>query len=189
MVNIYKKPETSLNQSEVINYSQHYPLLIAGSITYLFGVYLWGQTKKPYSYTEWPDYLIIIFLIALGLGIVYTITKRNLMTKKYKNYHHIIYQEEIYDLAGIAKYTEQSEDTVFDDVQELIKKGYFNFIRINPLTNTLDGAYIKSQREKIKHGIVRCMGCGANNEVTENKISECEYCGRKLTLSEIKPKE
>lgn len=189
MANRNKKGETSLNQSEVIDYKRHYPLLAAGSLIYAFGLFLWGQTKKPYAYPEWPDYLMITFAVILGLGIVYSISKRNIMIKKYKNYHHIIYQEEIYDLTGIADYTDQSEDAVFNDIQELIKKGYFNFIRINPLTNTLDGAYIKAQKKKIKHGVIRCMGCGANNEVTENKITECEYCGRKLTLSEFKPEE
>lgn len=184
-----KKEETSLNQSEVINYKLHYPLLVAGSLIYAFGLFLWGQTKKPYAYPEWPDYLIIIFAIVVGLGIVYIISKRNNMIKKYKNYHHIIYQEEIYDLAGIAKYTEQSEDIVYNDIQELIKKEYFNFIRINPLTKTLDGAYIKAQNKKIKRGIIRCMGCGASNEVIENEITECEYCGRKLTLSKYKNEE
>lgn len=135
------------------------------------------------------DVYAILFFIIAGVVLI-TIgqgTKRS--AEKIKKYISIIINHGERSLTNIAAAIPTSYEACSKDLQQMIKKGYFNGAYINELSNQIIFPIENVLHEKIDTGlnnnknanlemvVVSCTSCGANNKLAKGSVEECQYCG------------
>ena len=116
--------------------------------------------------------LACVVLIIIGLRI-----KRRI--RRFKEYVHLISQEQITSLREIADATGRTFSFVESDLQSMIRHKFFPSARIDEITEeiiitrSLNGIDITG----LDMETVFCMGCGAPVVKRRHSAAQCEYCG------------
>lgn len=124
-----------------------------------------------------------IFMLFAGLALVFVGRIASKNAGKYKKYINMIVNQGMRSISRIADAIPTSSEQAIQDIQDMIKKGFFKEAYINFSTNkivfTLEEVQQKSfQSESTTNQIVvTCNGCGANNKVGRGQVGECQYCG------------
>ena len=164
--------------------------LIGYSIVFIFGLPLILGEYKEVS-------LIIVALIFIGFGVSLILVgiriKRRI--KRFKNYLNIILNENQTSLESIASMTSKSIDFVTSDLLIMIYKKFFINIYVDKNSRrvilkgsestTINSPIIKSTVTKnvpVNMITVTCRSCGAANNVPDNSIVECEFCGSPISI-------
>ncbi len=127
---------------------------------------------------------LITYLVMLLIGIFMLIKAKTMKENSdyFANYFTLITQNKIYkfnELASIV--TGKTPEEVAIDINTMVTIGYFSDFYVEQLSNSnvnfeTEPFNIPNQRTN-----KNCPGCGANLILTSGKISECEYCGTKIT--------
>jgi hypothetical protein len=65
----------------------------------------------------------------------------------------------------------EGEKTILDEIEDM-------FDEPGRVLDEMEGASEAPAQKRMT--VVKCKGCGANNEVVVDRVSECEYCGSKI---------
>lgn len=154
--------------------------LVWGVLFFFFGLFGFvGDVQDAYIY----DYSGLIMGIAFmfgGLAMVYSATKANLNLERYHAYNQLIFKKGVFSIDMLARSMDKTYAETLQDLDLLVRKGYLQDMSVNRDTRMIEGLFVSKYKASVKSKMVRCPGCGANNEVIEHETTECEYCGRKL---------
>lgn len=121
-----------------------------------------------------------LFFVFAGLALVFVGKMSAKKAVKFKKYIKLIVNEGLRSIPSIAAAIPATADEATEDIQEMIKKGFFMDAYINFSTNKLVFIREENQVESnlmTSQLIVSCNGCGANNKVASGQVSKCQYCG------------
>lgn len=149
---------------------------------------------------------VFVFLVLAAVALVFFGRKFRRMGSVFKEYIELIVNQEVRKIEMICERTGKSYTEVYNDVEEMIEKGYFKRAYINDrheiifgikegektildeiedmfdepgrVLDEMEGASEAPAQKRMT--VVKCKGCGANNEVVVGRVSECEYCGSKI---------
>ncbi|MCT4631936.1 MAG: DUF2852 domain-containing protein [Firmicutes bacterium] len=149
---------------------------------------------------------VFVFLVLAAVALVFFGRKFRRMGSVFKEYIELIVNQEVRKIEMICERTGKSYTEVYNDVEEMIEKGYFKRAYINDrheiifgikegektildeiedmfdepgrVLDEMEGASEAPAQKRMT--VVKCKGCGANNEVVVDRVSECEYCGSKI---------
>lgn len=149
---------------------------------------------------------VFVFLVLAAVALVFFGRKFRRMGSVFKEYIELIVNQEVRKIEMICEITGKSYTEVYNDVEEMIEKGYFKRAYINDrheiifgikegektildeiedmfdepgrILDEMEGASEAPAQKRMT--VVKCKGCGANNEVVVGRVSECEYCGSKI---------
>lgn len=99
----------------------------------------------------------------------------------YKRYLNMIVNHNERNLDNIASSTNSTYDEVKSILTRMIESGYIKDAYIHESSHELVINVSDDISSEATSKIVRCKGCGANNTVISEKISECEYCGSHIS--------
>lgn len=130
---------------------------------------------------------VIIYLVFFVGGVL--LLKKAKETKKianrYKKYLNLVINQNIKSIDGIASAVGLSYDVVSNELEKMIDSGYLNNAYINQNNREIvlrqhDHEFYNQKstqnQESAKRVTVRCPGCGANNVVVVDRVTECDYC-------------
>ncbi|WP_438318709.1 hypothetical protein [Sporosarcina sp. FA9] len=129
----------------------------------------------------------MLFFVIAGVALVRVGKKATINAVKHKKYIDLIVNKSLRSISSIASAIPVTHDIAIIDIQEMIKKGYFDNIYIN--FNTDEVVFIQADSvnnnsainsfsdRKIEMQLVSCNGCGANNKVETGEVGQCLYCG------------
>lgn len=134
------------------------------------------------KYTEalWP---------CLLFAVVFLIWGRNSKARsiRYKQYIKSVLIERKLKVEDIANSVGLSKQIVRDDLSKMSAKNYFSAGYFDISSDSIVFPYRDAWKEdtkttiKAETKVVTCKGCGASNTVLEGTVTECEYCGSKLS--------
>lgn len=139
------------------------------------------------------DIIATLFFAAAGFVLNRLSKKLKGDAERVKQYLAVIINENVHKLDDIAEKTGRSYETVKNDIEAMIQKGYLlnAYIDENLREVVLSGsARVKSEitvddniqpDEAPVTRVVTCRCCGANNTISGTS-GECEYCGSPLKL-------
>lgn len=129
----------------------------------------------------------IIFLIATGIGLLIiagacllAALRLTTMQGHLKRYLAILTGVESIGIEKIAGITHARPSKVRDEIQSMINSGMISDFYIDYGRDlVVSTKYIPKTSHKT---VVRCSGCGGNNEVIVGITKHCSYCGQLLLL-------
>lgn len=135
---------------------------------------------------------IIVAIFFIGGGVALTLKAKKLKKEAntIKEYLSIIVNGNVRQLDTIAATINKPYDVVYNDIKNMIDKGYLKnaFINENTRAVVLPSDTVMNQTTSygtpqntasMQPKIVSCPCCGANNTIIGN-VGECEYCGSPL---------
>ena len=131
---------------------------------------------------------VIFCIIAdiLGIFLIMLSRKRKKLISDFKNYVNIISGNTSGSITNIAEVTGASQDIVINNLELMIKKGYFANAYIDRETNCIvlkaNNANKKETAESTQNEYitVTCKCCGGINKIEKGKVGECDFCGSPL---------
>ncbi|MGX7023711.1 hypothetical protein [Vagococcus hydrophili] len=136
--------------------------------------------------------IAIIFtaiLCFLAPGVLLFLKARTMKknSEKFKKYSAMIIYQNVTKISDISSAVDLPMDTVKSDIEMMIKNNYFpnSYMDESRMEIILPNRQVKEDeafaREKARHArVVKCEGCGAEQEIAEGNIMKCEYCGSLL---------
>ena len=159
-------------------------MMIWGWVIVGMGIISWGTLIEDSLVSGTFGTLFFIFA---GLALVYVGRKSSINAEKYKSYIDIIVNKKVRSIATISSAIPVTHDIAIKDIQEMIKKGFFEDAYINYnvdeiVLSSADGIDAKinnhsNTNQKVQMIVVPCNGCGANNKVEKGEVEKCQYCG------------
>ncbi len=134
-------------------------------------------------------FLGILFTVIAGIVLIVMGRKSSNKAVKYKQYINLIVNHRLRLIEAIASAIPVSAAQATKDIQEMIKKGFFDEAYIDFSTSQLvflkeDATETSSQQNNMQHlKVITCDGCGAHNKVAIGSIIECQYCGSLMSAS------
>lgn len=135
----------------------------------------------------WDGTLGTLFFVSAGLVLVYIGKRSSVRAAKYKHYIDIIINKRMRSIATIASSIPVPHEEAITDIQEMIKKGFFEDAYINHNQDEivlLNSDELNTQvhphlvaSHKAEMIVAACNGCGANNKVVKGAVENCQYCG------------
>lgn len=129
------------------------------------------------------------FMILAGVALVIIGRRSSIKAIKYKKYIDMIVNQGMRSIATISSAIPVSPEQAIADIQEIIKKGFFQNAYIDFSKNQIifmgedtRDEYVQ-RNSMINQQVVPCVGCGANNKVAKGMVSECQYCGSLISGS------
>lgn len=124
-----------------------------------------------------------LFFVFAGLALVFVGRTSAKKAVKFKKYIKLIVNEGLRSIPTIAAAIPSTHAEATQDIQEMIKKGFFMDAYINFSTDKL--VFIREEEKETtlqsnmltNQLVVSCGGCGANNKVANGQVAECQYCG------------
>ncbi|NFG61999.1 hypothetical protein [Clostridium sp. CMCC3677] len=149
---------------------------------------LGGNAKREDGSIATGIYFAMIFFAGGSIFMIHTAKKMKLNAEKCKKYISIVANENETSINNIATSFSTNSEQVFNDLNEMINKGFFGGAHIDLNTGKIvlpQTAMQQTNREihnnsedmKPKIRAVKCKNCGANNKVVSDKVCECEFCG------------
>lgn len=160
--------------------------LIAGiAILIIFGV---CTVMLPFMPENRTVGFVIFCIIAdiLGILLIMLSRKRKKLISTFKNYVNIISGNTSGSIANLAEVTGTSQDIVMNNLELMIKKGYFANAYIDRETNCIVLKANNSSKKETNESMqseyvtVTCKCCGGINKIEKGKVGECDFCGSPL---------
>lgn len=154
-------------------------MMIWGWIIVGVGVLSWGSLLEDGFFSGTFG---MLFFIILGLVLVRMGKKSSVNAMKYKQYIDLIVNKRLRSIRAISSAMPVAHDVAIQDIQEMIRKGYFENAYIN--FNADEVVFIDAQEQalasvpnnRVEMRLVPCHGCGANNKVAKGEVGQCQYC-------------
>lgn len=123
-----------------------------------------------------------LFLVFAGLALVFVGRISSRKAVKYKKYINLIVNQGLRSIAPISSAIPATHDQAIQDIQEMIKKGFFKEAYIDFGTDkivfTREVVETHFQNESMVNQLIAtCNGCGADNKVIKGQVTDCQYCG------------
>ncbi len=160
-------------------------LVAVGAMAFMLGF--------PYGSHHGEGIFLFISLVMIvgGASVLRKVSKTKRTAARYKKYIDLVVNQNVRYIDNIAASIEVSYDAAIKDLQDMIDIGCFEDAYIDygiyeivlkqaePVSYTEASTDSRADAQKIA---VRCSGCGANNVVVVGSVSECEYCGRPISV-------
>ncbi|AOV07128.1 hypothetical protein [Sporosarcina ureilytica] len=125
-----------------------------------------------------------LFYVAAGLALIYFGKKSSIRAEKYKKYIDLIVNKKLRSIGTIASAIPTASNVAISDIEDMIKKGFFEDAYINYsadeivlITDEVQDQNLSITNQKVKMNVIPCNGCGANNKVVKGQVGNCQYCG------------
>jgi hypothetical protein len=138
--------------------------------------------------------MAMFFCGFIGAFLTHIAKKMKINANKFQKYTTIIFANNQTSIDNIASAIPTSYGQASKDLQQMINKGYFEGAYIDVNNRMIVLPQLKNQQSpsnlyeqtsnstitqpKIK--VVACKNCGANNNLIEGQVCECEFCGSPL---------
>ena len=132
--------------------------------------------------------IVLLFFAAGGVALLLKAKKLKKESESIKQYLAIIVNGNVRQLDTIASTTGKPYDVVYNDVKNMIDKGYLKNAYINENAREVvlpsDAPVVpitvaNVNATPVQTKVVACPCCGANNTIV-GETGECEYCGSPL---------
>lgn len=125
-----------------------------------------------------------LFYISAGLALVFLGKRSSIKAEKNKKYIDLIVNKKLRSIGTISSAVPVSHDVAITDIEDMIKKGFFEDAYINYsvdeivlVTDEVQANNLSYTNRQAEMKVVTCNGCGANNKVEKGKVENCQYCG------------
>lgn len=152
--------------------------------------FLTSAVEYGFSDGDIGGLIVLLFFAAGGIALLRKAKKIKKEAEKIKRYLSIIVNGNERQIDTIAATTGESYDVVYNDINDMIDKGYLKNAYINESTRSVvlpsdapavsqNTAATTTNTAPVQTKIVACPCCGANNTIVGD-TGECEYCGSPL---------
>ena len=121
---------------------------------------------------------LLLIPVFIAVAVIGKHIKRRLT--RFRKYMTLIYGQQIVFLGEIAARTSKNLFYVRNDLQMMIRKGYFDDLEIDMAANKVisGSATAQAKANEGKYAEFTCPGCGAVGVKLKGEQRVCEYCGR-----------
>jgi len=132
--------------------------------------------------------VIVLAMVVGGILLLRKASKTKKTAARYKKYIDIVINQNVRSIDNIASAVGLSYNVATKDLQDMVNNGYLKDAYIHQGNREIilkqyepaPVAYAQTavvEQSAPQTTVTRCPGCGANNVVAVNRVSECEYCG------------
>mgnify|MGYP001206620289 CR=1 FL=1 len=144
---------------------------------------------SPSTASDDGGLVLAIFFLVVGIIFLIIAIRNTKLAKMYRSFLDLIVNQKIKRLDYISISLGLPYEKVKENIEGMIKRGFLKDAYIDYVSNEIilldntETQYTVSQPVKAatQQTTIQCPGCGANNVVTIGVISECEYCGTKIS--------
>lgn len=97
--------------------------------------------------------------------------------KPYVYYNHLSISEIACRMPGVTESNlEETKEQIYQEVYELYKSNLLNGIKINEVDKEIIYYSIEKRKKEVDYITIRCLNCGALNDVNRGSKVRCDYC-------------
>lgn len=164
-----KSSKAAIVISDII---QKVQLIVGVFLAVLFGIF---SFRSIVDNKRISTILIMFAFFTIGVLLIICSRKRKTLIENFKIYAPRLSADPTGSIENLALGLGTSQDVVKNNIEKMIKKGYFLDVYIDVENNRVIFNIV------LEHITVTCKSCGGINKVTKGIVVECDYCGSPLS--------